>query len=538
MKKNIFVLSIILSFIIFSSFGSYAYDKDNMPTMIKVGLMYGDKSTALVNLHSSSGFEFGSYIDNQFHTIYNMMDYTDIIIRKNGYFMGLNNSYIETNPGDASIGPYHVQVEGNFNDLYEVQEFINSLSNNESLYPAYDNGWKVWAGPFLNESKAQGFINDNNENSNNLQIIYPNGKIIQVLNTKGNIIFVYNTGDKEFYFRSFLEKDSNNIIKLNGKNFRGEMLLRRLSDGGLTVINYLNIQEYLYGVLPKEMSGEWPLEALKAQAVAARNYAVANIGKHSNYGFDVCAEVDCQVYGGYDIEKPRSNKAVDDTYGTVLTYNGNLVSAFFHANSGGHTENSENIWSISLPYIRGIKDDFSIGQPNSTWTQTYSPQEIGNILSKNGINVGKVLDMYPESISPNGRILSLVIKGSRDEVKLQKEKTRAIFGYNNVKSMWFEVDTDGSSYVLSDNNISKKSINSMYIIKENSIVKIPSRENYKLYNGSKYIAISGSPNQFILKGKGWGHGLGMSQWGAKKMAEMGYSYEDILKHYYSGTKLE
>jgi stage II sporulation protein D len=121
------------------------------------------------------------------------------------------------------------------------------------------------------------------------------------------------------------------------------------------------MQEYLYGVVPREMSKTWPLEALKAQAVVARTFAITNQNKFMHLGFNMDNSVLSQVYGGYDWEGPISNQAVDETIGMLLYYNTTLASAYYHSNSGGYTANSENVWSSEVPYLRSVFDPYSIG---------------------------------------------------------------------------------------------------------------------------------------------------------------------------------
>jgi len=547
MKKKPFILYYLILFMLLTTTNSWGFNKKDIPTMIKIGIRYENKAASVVNLYSASGFQFGYYDEGIFDSIFYLPHNRNIIIRKDGYYIKFNGAYLESNPeeersikGNQLYGPYHVQIVTEFNTRDEMENFLNSLDDDD-FYPVYEDGWQIWTGLFTSKEEAEEFIENKGKiHDKNLKVVNPNNYRVQVMDDNGDVLFIYNSTQGEYSFRPVPEKGNDGVVNLDGKNFRGGIIIKRYSDSDMTVINHLSLREYLYGVLPKEMSGDWPLEALKAQAVAARNYAVANIGKHNNYGFDLCDTIDCQVYGGYDVEKPRSNRAVDETAGKVLTYNGRIVSAFFHSNSGGHTEDSENIWNLSIPYIRGVKDDFSLGAPNSSWTQVYSVYEIEDVLSSKGFDVGNIYEIYPEKYSENGRVLSLKIKGSSDEISLPKEKTRALFGYNEIKSMWFNVRTDADLYIRSaeDDNMTNKPLNRIYITKGSKVVKAPERKTYKIYNGEEYVSMSGIPAKYIFEGRGWGHGLGMSQWGAKKMAEMGYTYEDILKHYYTGTTLE
>ncbi len=539
--KKIFFMSMVIVFVLCLPLSQvWGNDKVYVPEKIKIGLKFEDSATSIAHLHSDSGFEIGWYDNNTYYVLYNLMNNKDLIIRKDSYFIELGNSYVEVNDnhGGDVHGPYHVQIGKVFSTKEAMENEIEELKKILDVYPVYENGWKIYSGLFISEEEAYQYIQAYGKiNGEELQIVYPSNNRIQILDTNGNVLFMYKDDGEDYYYRAFLEKDSHGIINFDGKNFRGEFLIKRNDDRGLTVINYLSLQEYLYGVLPREMSGDWPLEALKAQAVAARNYAVANMGKHSDYGFDLCSTIDCQVYGGYDVESPRSNMAVDETIGKVLTYEGEVISAFFHSNSGGSTEDSENVWGMAIPYIRGVKDDFSLEAPNSSWTKIYTKDDIENILISNGIDVGDIINVYPKEYSNNGRVIELSIVGTEGEKVLLREKPRAIFGYNELKSMNFEIETDAKIFVKSSENSTKLSINGVNIMSSNGNTKAK-LNRFNVYNGVSNKSITLTSDKFIFNGKGWGHGLGMSQWGAKKMAELGYSYEDILKYYYTGTKLE
>lgn len=545
MKKRVYILYFLILMLIMGTGASWGYDKSNIPKMIRVGLNHGDKAASIVNLNSSSGFDFGYYDDRGFNILFNLIDYEDIIIRKDGYYSKQGGSYMEVSPegiDDSMIGPYHVQVGDEFPSRNDMENFLESLANSSNYYPVYDGGWKIWTGLYVSRQGAEQFIASNKRiNDKKLKVVNPNNGLVVASNKEGKVLFIYDSSQRAYNFRAFLDKGGNDIISVNGKRYRGEIIIRRYADSDMTIINRLGLDEYLYGVLPKEMSGNWPIEALKAQAVAARNYGVANINKHAEHGFDVCNSIHSQVYGGYDVEKPRCNSAVDETNGKILTYNGKIVSAFFHSNSGGHTENSENIWSLYLPYIRGVDDEFSIGAPNSTWTKIYTPAQIQNILSSNGMSIDNITNIYAKEYSENGRVLSLKIEdSSNNEITLLKEKTRALFGYYHIKSMQFDLTTDIDLFIrgIHEDSMEKKSLNRLSILSADGVSSTEPGKTYNVYNGDKYIATCGVPSKYIFTGKGWGHGLGMSQWGAKKMAELGYTYEDILKHYYTGTIIE
>ena len=265
------------------------------------------------------------------------------------------------------------------------------------------------------------------------------------------------------------------------------MTATRENNSDLTVINLLPMEKYLYGVVPREMPHSWPEEALKAQAVAARGFTVASLNKYIEFGFNLCSTVHSQVYGGYDVEQRSTNRAVDQTKGQIITYNGHLAIPYYHSTSGGRTESSENIWTNAVPYIRGVSDKYSLNSPHSEWEVALSKEEIESLLMKNQYHIGELENLYVAEISENGRVLSFMIEGTNGKRELIKQESRTLLG---LRSSWFEVEYDAGN------------------------------------------------ETYFFNGKGYGHGIGMSQYGAKGMADEGYHYTDILKHYYTGVRIQ
>jgi len=279
----------------------------------------------------------------------------------------------------------------------------------------------------------------------------------------------------------------NGIITVNGLPYRGTLTIRRHEEG-FDVINELRLEEYLYGVIPKEMSPQWPKEALKAQAVAARTYALYQKEKNHDKGYDVYASTLSQVYGGIAAEQQNTTTAVNETRGRLLTWNGKLILAYFHSNSGGVTEDAENVWTAGMPYLKSVRDKFSSQAPGVQWI--YSIDFIGmqRILNQKGIRVGKVYEIVPVEVSPTGRIKKIEIVHSGGTTTLSGNDFRIKYDPTRIKSTLFRV------------------------IKEDGGVSV--------------------------HGSGYGHGVGMSQWGAYEMARAGYGYTDILGFYYAGVDVK
>lgn len=279
-------------------------------------------------------------------------------------------------------------------------------------------------------------------------------------------------------------------LSLDGRRYRGALELRH-KGGGLTAVNIVPVDDYLRSVVPEEMPVDWPAEAIKAQSVAARSFALASRGRHAGEGYDLCTTTHCQLYTGTAGEKSASNAAIKATRGEVLTYGGKPIEALFHTDSGGMTENSEDVWGSHVPYLRAAKDTPAKTMP---WTKTISRADLERKLAAKGHDIGKVrsLALSPLAIgraakdrTASGRVKTMTVKGTKGTATLSGTTWRSLLG---LKSTLF------------DAKLTKDAV--------------------------------------TFTGYGSGHGLGISQWGAERMAAKGASYAEILHHYYTGTKLQ
>ncbi|MDS1030004.1 SpoIID/LytB domain-containing protein [Bacillota bacterium LX-D] len=343
-----------------------------------------------------------------------------------------------------------------------------------------------------------------------------------------------------------------------------DQLFLQSEDKGILAVNILDIEKYLYGVVGMEIGNSAPLEALKAQAVVSRTYALAQKGKSTRY--DVGIDTATQVYGGYSAQSgsgwSRVKEAVDDTKGLVIYYNSSIIKAFFHANSGGYTENCENVFVENLPYLKGVpapEDEYALsyahqsnGWPASTykWEKTISRTDLKkqvdawNNKSSNKINVGEIIDFTLSRTQQNStaktvsnRVTQFDFVGTNGTKSFYKDSIRSVLG---LKSTLFDLQLDSTITVL-DGNGKKKTYNyanNLQTVSANGTTAfINEAENYYWVQGSQ--AQKNIPKVFqtvVINGKGYGHGLGMSQWGAWGLASQGYNYISIIKHYYNQDK--
>lgn len=291
------------------------------------------------------------------------------------------------------------------------------------------------------------------------------------------------------------------IVTLNAIVFAGSDLPAnikvQLKDGSIIEVE---LENYLYSVVQSEIGTDYkstdmdesepvPLEALKAQAVASRSYAVFKINSlGEDAEFHVQSTTSSQVYNeNADINK-SVKKAVDETVGQVITYDGEIACAYFFSTSGGRTEAPENVWYSSVPYLKAVDDKYEIEVDNcTTWKATYTISEISSIIKSKLKNIGTVKNIEVLERSENDRVTKLKIIGDQGNETLEKNKIRTILGTTKIRSQWFDVEIEG--------------------------------------------------NYVVFTGRGNGHGIGMSQNGAIGMALNGFDYEEILKWYYTDIEI-
>ncbi|MDD2523336.1 MAG: SpoIID/LytB domain-containing protein [Endomicrobiaceae bacterium] len=283
---------------------------------------------------------------------------------------------------------------------------------------------------------------------------------------------------------------SQSFIAVNKRFYRGNILVDLSSNNKLNIINEISVEDYLKGVLPKE-SDVGEIEALKTQAVISRSYVLKNLSRHSKEGFNVCSTEHCQVYGGASAESKACNEAIVETEGEVVIYNGKIAQTLFHANCGGFTEDPKYVWawkSETPEYLKGRKDKYCKKGSHSDWTTTLSEKAIREKLIKAGYEIGEIKSIKASGTTKSKGKEKIIVKYKKGTLSLNSYKFRTIVDPWLIKSTMID-------------SIKKKN------------------------------------NSFVFVGKGWGHRVGLCQWGAKVMADKGFSYKKILKFYYPGTEI-
>jgi stage II sporulation protein D len=391
--------------------------------------------------------------------------------------------------------------------------------------------------------------------------------------------------------------DKGGLLKYGGRSYRGAMLL----DKSFALVNVLGLEDYVKGVLPAEIGSLRSWEYLRVQAIISRTYVLRRSMSRSSRGYDVVDTASDQVYRGAGSETALTNRAVDDTAGEVVTYGGDLAFTPFHSDSGGHTADNAHVWGSRVPYLRGVRELAEYKSPNHEWTFKLTPAQARSVLSKLKLNVGDVKEIKVSEVDAGGRAVSLTFRGANGKsAAVDADSLRNAVGVNLMKSTMLingavktskaapqttkstatvlptltapsdddtlsQMTSEGifTTYELMDmlrNPDSKKNYLAIGLQRRASKAKaskkadVPALSEFSAPKAAKaskektasvrktgveagYV-IPFENGAFVFRGSGWGHGVGLSQWGAMALAEQGWKAEAILGHYYPGAKVK
>lgn len=296
-------------------------------------------------------------------------------------------------------------------------------------------------------------------------------------------------GSQTFPHSPLLIQSEGEGIRIGDRLYRHAVKIWREGDGKLLVVNEIAVDDYLKGVLPWEANPKWPKEALMAQAIASRTYALFKALENQKEKFVLSKDVLSQVYGGRNSENPMTTQAVEATAGKILTYNGKIFPAYFHSTCGGATTHAEYQWDVEKhPALQGVDCEFCRPSKYFRWQERFQVEEIESRLRKRGISLSGIQEIRPVDRDASGRARHFEIKSEKDKTKIHANDFR----------LWLD----------------------------------PARLKSTLIQ-----SIHPENGNFLFRGRGWGHGVGMCQYGMKKLAELGYTHEQILKYYYPGAEI-
>lgn len=278
-------------------------------------------------------------------------------------------------------------------------------------------------------------------------------------------------------------------IRINKREYLHQIQIFKNSKGNLNVINQINLEEYLKGVLPLEVHAGWPIEALKAHAVVSRTFALFKAIEKKDEAFSLLSTVRSQVYGGSLFHKTKTDEAIDSTSGEVLTFKDKIFPSYFHAACGGHTAQADKIWSVEPnPVLKGVVCNFCSNSKYWKWSFYISLKQIEATMQKNGYPAKHLNNIILTNYDPSGRASKVILRYQYSDLTIGADELRTYLGYERLKSL-----------------------------KATVVVK----------NGKAYFS-----------GFGWGHGIGLCQWGARKQAAIGKTYRQIVAFYFPGSEIK
>lgn len=457
----IWALSLLILAPVCCAAGSQGQGKDLPAEVIRVGLYYGAEAKPEVRLETNAelGYRFGFYDEERaLHVI--------------GY-TGIQNVVVVPNMTAAlesgDVGGYHLRLPAAFDSFDEASE----NARNNGGFPAFCNGefcvmYGSYPTPELAQEALQAFGRE-------AEIYSDSGRGVLVLpEDSTDPLFLFDYSSTHALVLSAHDPDTKPVTSCFGTQYYGDFQFNRVANNGLTVVNCVYLEDYVKGILPNEMSSDWPVEALKAQAVCARTYALKNLNSYRIFGFDVADDTTSQVYRGLRDANATTDAACEATAGEVLRYQGELCAVYYFAADGGATESAEFVWNdVAIPYLRATADPYEqeLDFYCKTWSAYASADAVGQLSAEYG---------------DNGIVRSVSFGGKTYRNDLVREFLAQIGAPYNSRMFKINYLEDTDSYRIS--------------------------------------------------GYGFGHNLGMSQWGAFAMAKNhDLNYQDILAFYFNGA---
>ena len=539
--------------------------------MLRVGLTHASGGLTAANLENNtgygSGYRFG-YFDSALSFVElarTDSSQTRISMLKSQNLWYGSGGYESHSNGGALVGCYHIQIPGvyyHYADARNDAEIFNG-------FVAWINGtYQVRVGSYASSQEAQNALAGMSSGGT---VVGTSSYGITVVATGTNrILFQFDGGaDRHLGVMPDVTGVPAPRTWFAGYKYEGGFQYRRMGGGDVTVINVISLDDYVRGVAPYEMGRSWPLEALKAQATCARTYAriQLEVHKHNSKGYDICNTDDCQVYYGMGSNRTDwgptevSNQACAETAGMYIWYRGKLAETYYSSSHGGASEEIANVWTNNkagdFPYLCGVTDpyeaDLADSNSYSSWSKTYTRSELtARIQSKlGGSSPVKSLEL---TYSPTGNVIAAKIyyDNGRSHVISGGEDVRNLF---NLSSIRFTVNgatngtdpnpsvpggtADGNYVISGDGQISLQD-GDPYAITGNGLVSpLYSRgvDSRSVHTPTSTTVTVAAADRFVFSGAGWGHQLGMSQYGANAMARRGLTYEQIIEFYFPGVNV-
>ncbi|MCR5826751.1 MAG: SpoIID/LytB domain-containing protein [Oscillospiraceae bacterium] len=516
---------------------------------LKVGVKYGAEAMFSANLQNFDGaglgYDFG-YFDSARRFVPLGMQTEEnkisVTIDEHVYISG-STYYRSAALYSEYIGAYHLQLTQRFETCDEAA----------SVAARYDGGFVAFLTDCYAVRVGQWRTAEGVERALNawtgedaVSVVSPSrtGVMVTVSGTD-RILFYFDCGGlRSLGILPRSAAGEKPVTWFRGYRYYGGFEYQRVTGGNMSVVNVVNVEDYVKGCVGWEIGNDKPLEAIKAQAVCARTYAAMQT-RHRSQGFDVCTTTDCQVYQGLASANDVTDRAVDETAGVYMYYEGSYAEAYYYSSNGGATEDAANVWNNAVGYLVGKPDPYeehvAARISGYHWTVRFTAAELRKKLQSAGIDIGTVNNVYVSEYTPTGNVFALTFVGSSGSKTVYRERCRTLLG---LRSMRYTTGSAPASYAVNDGNTLREGLQGVYTISGGgTVTEHAATEEETCVLTAKGVTTlardrnSKTADSFTFTGSGWGHNVGMSQWGATAMAELGYDYREILEFYFTGVTI-
>lgn len=525
--------------------------------VLRVGLTYGSDVAAATSLRSKVGVGYSlGYYDDQRQFVplaWTGESEISILITQNLYLDG-NGGYTYTPGTRGAVGCFHVHLPWTYPDFDSAQAAADLTPG--AFVAWIEGAYYVRLGSYTSRAEAEAAA----------AALGVEGACLGETSGYGCCAVATGTNRILFQFDANLagETGAFGVLPLagegekavsvlnKGRSYYGGFRFERIGGAAATVVNMVELEDYIKGVIPYEMSASWPLEALKAQAVCVRTYAAGGT-RHGTHHFDICTTTHCQVYKGTSGAGAVSDQAVDETAGQRIYYNGKCINgnAVYYSSNGGASEDVKNVWGTDHPYLKGKLDPYEADVAsiagNYRWSFTRTAAEIRDRARTRGYEQCGDIVSLTITHSALGNVVGMkILDAAGKSYTISKGDTiRGILGTNSIH---FTMETSGSAqpqqksgYAIAGTSSAVPTLDGLYALNGEGQTAALAPESYiitdqgvKLLEPADEAATSGGGDlTYTFTGTGWGHNAGMSQWGANAMAKRGYTYLDILQFYYT-----
>ena len=571
-RKFVQIAALCLSAALLLALGGGKASASSNPNdrLIRVGLHFGTGAMEGLNLENKvgSGFRFGYYdSSNQFVELGSTAQRAISVVETMNVYYGTYNDYTCYHTAirsSVAVGEYHLQLPGTYGTFAQAQAAASAYPGG---FAAYIGGtYYARVGNYTTAAQAtaaQASLGISAE----LKWTSEYGISVVATGTN-NILFQYDDGNGSTTGLGVepIQVGGEKCTTLSkGYLYNGGFRFERINGGKLTVVNIVGFEDYIEGVVATEMSDSWPIEALKAQAVAARSYAVTLGTKHGKHHFDICYDVDCQAYTGQTSAGANTKAAVEQTAGQVALYDGKVAETFYYSSNGGASQSVSVVWGSNqalYPYLTEVADPYEATlNLNNTWKRTISSSQlISALLSGNNVTapiVSATVSSYTEAGNPwmftftdsAGKKFS--VRSGRVYTALGLPSCRFGFEGSGTASQPAPTPSAPPESVSINGSVTVNGTSGLYAIDGSGNVTPLGDGVYVITDSGASLLGQGGGQTFVpannwsgsavvvngaitFAGRGWGHNIGMSQWGAYAMANRGYTYQQILQFYYTG----